>query len=211
MKPFLIINRLTIEAELAIFGHDRANVCIVSQEKAFMTHCLFELWGREVFFPTLEDRRRQFNYRGRALLLMDGLGAHHTQRFLDECKERDVDVLFLLPHSSDQTQPLDLVTFGSLTKRFANGSKCRFFQTRQANLVCRILGAWCASSTPHLNVTAFMSVGLVPFQRDGEYYLDVQPEEARRVRQSLAASEEAPTGPVSTQTGRRVRVPTRHE
>jgi hypothetical protein len=206
MKPFLIISRLTIEAELGIYGYDRANVYIASQENAFMTQRLFEMWGREVFFPTLEERRRQFRYDGRALLLMDGLASHHTPSFMEECGRRGVDVIFLIPHSSDQTQPLDVLTFGLLKQRFA-ASTFKSLQSKQANLIARILGAWFCASAPHLTVKAFMSVGLIPFLRDGEYFLQVDPKRARRVRSSQGPPEDAPPEPLPVGSQGSVRLP----
>jgi hypothetical protein len=34
---------------------------------------------------------------------LDGLGSHHTDEFLQTYAAQDIDVLFLVPHSSDQT------------------------------------------------------------------------------------------------------------
>jgi hypothetical protein len=42
---------------------------------------------------------------------MDGLGSRHTDLFLAQCTECAVDVLFLVPDTSDETQSLDLWTF----------------------------------------------------------------------------------------------------
>jgi hypothetical protein len=97
-------------------------VFMASQPNAFMTTRLFELWAREVFFPAADAGRAEFGYRGRALPLLDGLGSHHPEEFLGACAERGIDVLFLVPHSSDQTHPLDLLPFG-LMKRHFSGSK----------------------------------------------------------------------------------------
>jgi hypothetical protein len=87
-KPFLIVSRATAENELRLYGYDRNNVFIASQENAFMTRSLFELWATEVFFPMIEQRRTERNYQGKVLLLMDGLGSHHTDLFLEQCAAR---------------------------------------------------------------------------------------------------------------------------
>jgi hypothetical protein len=97
MKPFIIVDRATAELELAFYGYSRSNAYLASQENAFMTKPLFELWASEVFFPALEERRREFDYRGRVLILMYGLGSHYTDLFLQQCSERQVEVLFLVP------------------------------------------------------------------------------------------------------------------
>jgi hypothetical protein len=77
----------------------------------FMTKRLFNLWGKEVFFPIVEKRRRFHGYDGKVLLLMAAFGSHHTDDVMRQCKERNIDVLFLVPRAPDQTQPLDLLTF----------------------------------------------------------------------------------------------------
>ena len=43
---------------------------------------------------------------------MNGFSAHQHEKFIDECEERNIKVIFLAPHSSDQTQMLDLGIFG---------------------------------------------------------------------------------------------------
>jgi hypothetical protein len=181
MKPFIIVDRVTAEAELRIYGYDRKNVCFASQENAFMTKRLFDLWAQEVFFPAIEERRREFGYDGRVLVLMDRLGSHQTPAFLEQCTGRRIEVLFLFPHSSDETQHLDLLTFALLNQRFA-ASKFDRLSTWQSNPVVRILGAWFSASAPHHNVEAFMSLGLIPVKRSGQFFLALHRDQARRVR-----------------------------
>jgi hypothetical protein len=181
MRPFLTVDRRTIEKELAYYAYDESNVCIVSQENTFMTHKLFEVWDQKVFFPALEERRRPFRYQGKVILLLDALGSHHTDAFMAGCAERNVDVVFLVSPSSDQTQPLDLLTFAVLKQRFS-ASKFGRLATAQSNKIVRILGAWSASSVPHSNVEAFMSVGLMSEERNGDLCLTVTMEQARELR-----------------------------
>jgi hypothetical protein len=206
MKPFLVVDRVTAEAELAYFGYNRENAFIASQVNAYMTQGLFDLWGSQVFFPTLEGRRRLFNYDGRVLLLMDGAGAHHTEGFLRQCAEHQVEVLFLVPHSSDQTQPLDLLTFSLLKQGFA-ASKFARLSTPQSNRLVRILGAWFSARAPHNSVTEFMNIGLIPFYRGGRYYLQLQLEHARNLRRWPVPSQEIPPAPLPAEAHRRVRLP----
>jgi hypothetical protein len=104
MKPFMIVDRATVEAVVGLYGYDSSSVFLAPQENAFMMTHLFELWAREVVFPAVAQRWAEFGYTGMALLLLDGLGSHHTDEFLQTCAGEDIDVLFLVPHSSDQTQ-----------------------------------------------------------------------------------------------------------
>lgn len=160
LTPMVLISRTTIENEIALYGYNHgANVIFKYQPHAFMTTILFEQWAREVFFPEVTQRRLNLGYEGEALLIMDGLGAHHSETFLSECREHNIKVKFLVPHSSDQTQPLDLVTFGIL-KRSLNRSAINAAITIQANQVIKMMGAWYQATPPHLVIRAFNAMGL---------------------------------------------------
>jgi hypothetical protein len=121
----VIVDRATAEAEMGPSECDSSNVFLASQANAFVPTRLFELWVREVRFRAIAKRRAQFGYTGMALLLLDGLGFPYIDEFLDTRAGKAIDVLFLVPHSSDQTQPLGLLTF-VLTKGYLSGS--RFIQ-----------------------------------------------------------------------------------
>jgi hypothetical protein len=112
---------------------------------------------------------------------MDGLGSHHVGQFLAECAARNIEVLFLIVHASDQLQPLNLLTF-AMTKQTFSASKFNRLMNRQSNKVVRMLGACFAANVPHHNVEAFMSMGLIPAERDGRFVQTVRTEKARSVR-----------------------------
>jgi hypothetical protein len=94
-----------------------------------MTTHLFELWAMDVFFPAIAQRRAQFGYTRMTLLMLDGLGSHHTNEFLQICLGQDIDVL-LIPHSSDQIQLPDEPTARSVgpSPRSAERVKCPISQ-----------------------------------------------------------------------------------
>jgi hypothetical protein len=182
MRAMIIVDRVTMEADLDLFGYDEEKILIVSQENAFMTTVLFQKWADEVFFPTIEEKRKRMNYEGPALLILDGLGCHHNHEFLEECEERNIYVLFLVPHSSDQCQPLDLVTF-SLLKRYFTQFAFDSLPTAQSNKIIKMMGAWYQATAPHQVISAWLSMGVVPYRGvDGQKYASVQREKARRVR-----------------------------
>jgi hypothetical protein len=81
---------------------DESNMTLTSKANTFMTIALFELWATTVFFPAIEQCRTDLAYDGRVVLLMDGFGSHHTDRFLAGYKSRQINDLFLIPHASDQ-------------------------------------------------------------------------------------------------------------
>jgi hypothetical protein len=101
------------------YDYDAPNVVLASQENAFMRSSLFELCASKVFFPTIKTRRREFSDDRPAVLFRDGLGSYHTDTFLALCSDRNIRVIFLIPHASDQTQPLDFLTFSVMKQRFS--------------------------------------------------------------------------------------------
>jgi hypothetical protein len=112
-----------------------------------------------------------------------------------------------MPHASDQTQPLDLLTFALMKQRYS-ASKFQRLENPQSNQVVRILGAWFAASDPHHNVEAFMSLGLIPVQEGNEIFLAVDREKARRVRGSQRTDGGIPRVELPSEAQRRVRLPT---
>jgi hypothetical protein len=207
MKPFVIVQQVTAEAELEHYGYEPSNVFLASQENAFMSTRLFELWAREVFFPAIEARRTEFQYTGQVLLLLDGLGSHHTDDFLAACSQREIDVLFLIAHSSNQTQPLDFLTF-ALMKRHFSGPRFSRLGNAQSNQLVRILGAWFPSSAPHHNIEAFVRMGLVPFREArGPYVPKVDRSRAEDVRRWPAPDGGGDKVPLPPEGRKRVRLP----
>jgi hypothetical protein len=104
-----------------------------------MTTCLFQLLTREVFFPAVTEQRTQFEYTARVLFPFDGLDSNHTDQFLAACADRGIDILFLVPHSSHQTQRVDVLTFASMKKPLSSSTFSRL-ENPQSNWLVRILG-----------------------------------------------------------------------
>ena len=118
MKPLILLPRKTIEEDIRLCGYNDDNALFAYQKNAFMTTVLFDFWAENVFFPELTRKRKEKEYVGPAILIMDGLGAHYSQTFIEECNLNGVYIIFLPPHTSDQCQPLDLVTFALLKRNY---------------------------------------------------------------------------------------------
>ena len=95
--------------------------------------------------------------------------------------QRGTSLWFLMLHTSDQCQPLDLLTFG-LMKRETGKSEFDKLDNKQSNLIIKILGAWFKVTAPHLVVTAFISAGIVPFDDNGRIFVKIDRSAAHRVR-----------------------------
>jgi hypothetical protein len=168
-----------------------------SRRFVFMTTRLVEPWAKEVFFPAVAQRRAELGYTGMALLLLDDLGSHHTNEFL-------------VSHPSDQTQPLDVLTF-ALMKRHISGSRFSRLENPQSNRLVRILGVWSESSAAHHNIEAFLRIWLMLFEetlRSGEYDLRVQRDAPRCVRRWPGLEKGGDRAPLRPEGRRGVRLPT---
>jgi hypothetical protein len=113
VKRFAIVPRFTTEKELRYYGYDESNVALTSQSNAFMTRALFELWAKMIFFPTIDHRRRDLGYQGKALFLLDGLESHHTEQLLAECAARNSKVLFLISPQCRSLHPYGIDSSGT--------------------------------------------------------------------------------------------------
>ena len=161
LKPMVILPRKTIEAEMQLYGYNKRNAAFAYQENSFMTMKIFEQWGEKIFFPHVDAKRKEMNYGGQALLIMDGLAAHHSPSFCEECAKHGVKILYMVPHSSDQTQPLDLVVFGRF-KNFYSRCTNENMISNQSNQIIKMLCAWRQATAPNMIISSFMAAGMKP-------------------------------------------------
>jgi hypothetical protein len=89
MKMMTIVDRVTMEYDLRLYGYDPRKVLMVSQS---MTTTLFAKWADEVFFPTIEDHRLKTDCQRPALLILDGYSSLRPPEFLIECEWRNIYV-----------------------------------------------------------------------------------------------------------------------
>ena len=181
LKPMLIIPRKTIESELALYGYNSNVVSYAYQEHSFMTSKIFEQWANEIFFPYVIEKRKRLHYNGDALIILDGLGAHDSVGFKEGCERYNIKILTLVPHSSDQTQPLDLVTF-SLFKRYYSRSTFNYLISNQSNQLIKMLGAWYQATPPHQVIIAFMAAGMRPTLINNMHYYTIDLSLATKLR-----------------------------
>jgi transposase len=173
LKPLVILPRKTIEDDIFLHGYNSKNTSFCYQENAFMTMSIFLLWAEEVFFPAVEAKREEMGYSGNAILILDGLSAHHSEVLLAACADRKVEVVFLVPHSSHLTQPLDLVTFGLLKAAYVRSISGNL-ETRQSNQVVKMLTAHHCATSPRHVMSAFAAAGLRAYHMDGHIFFRIE-------------------------------------
>ena len=109
-KPLIVVKRTTIEAQvlrLSLFD----KVMLEPEETGYINSEIFNEWIEKIFIPEVQERRRRFNYTGPAVLILDGCTSHYTEELFDACQANNIKIFFIPPHSSNQTQMLDLGMF----------------------------------------------------------------------------------------------------
>jgi hypothetical protein len=138
-------------------------------------------------------------------MIMDGLGCHHDDMLLTECDARNIYVIFLAPHSSDQCQPLDLVTF-ALLKRYFSQFIFSYLRTEQSHKMIQIMGAWYQATAPHQVISEWFLMGVIPFRgQDGQKYVRIDRTKARSVRGCTEGLPQMP--PFGLGGSKRIRLP----
>lgn len=118
-------------------------------------------WLTEVFLPLT---RRGDRWR---LLLVDGHGSHSTGEFQWQCLSSQVMLVYLLPHSTHLTQPLDLGPFAQLKSHYSKNLKSYISHGKtelnraQFNLLYQ--EARRAAFTPQYIQAGWSRTGLNPF------------------------------------------------
>jgi hypothetical protein len=159
VKPLLIVSRKTSELELYEIGYTPEKVNLRYQESGFMNTILFEEWLWDEIIPVVRERRAKLDYSGPSFLIMDGMSAHDSDWVFLGAEDAGIVTIFLPPHSSDQTQPLDLGIFG-IQKQAMSRIHPPEWLSQQTQVLMKILGAWQAVTTPPNVVSAFSQMGI---------------------------------------------------
>ena len=116
-------------------------------------------WIYSQFLPSLIRLRQKFNYFIPSILILDGFSAHYNAFKNVNLLQENWILHYLTPHSSDQTQPLDLCIFNS-SKQFMSNYRYISLLTRQTNQIINMHTAL-YQSTSQLNCrSAFRSIGI---------------------------------------------------
>jgi hypothetical protein len=170
MKPLVLLSRDTIDEDIGRAGYTQENTAFMHQDHSYMTKKIFKRWVHDIFLPDVAHRRKQFAYQGKVILLIDGFKGHAYDTFEQECIDNDIQVKYLIAHSSHMTQPLDQCTFAELKRVFGNirYTGCR---SKQSNKIIRMLMAWRHCTARNL-VTGTFAAGIVAerYIDDGLYY-----------------------------------------
>ena len=160
IRPMVIISRETIEKELLDLGYTPDKVMYGRSDTGFMNQTLFLNWAKNSFIPEMRIKRNICNYDGPILLIMDGFGVHDCDQFRSLLDEENIHPLLFAPHSSDQTQFLDLLIFG-LQKQEIQEMRLQQDLNWQTKQVVKILDSWRKVTVPRNIIMAFKRGGLI--------------------------------------------------
>ena len=160
IRPMVIISRETIEKELLDLGYTPDKVMYGRSDTGFMNQTLFLNWAKNSFIPEMRIKRNICNYDGPILLIMDGFGVHDCDQFRSLLDEENIHPLLFAPHSSDQTQFLDLLIFG-LQKQEIQKMRLQQDLNWQTKQVVKILDSWRKVTVPRNIIMAFKRGGLI--------------------------------------------------
>lgn len=90
---------------------------------------------------------------------MDGYLAHYKSILNINLTQENLKIHYLVPHTSKQTQPLDLGIF-AIAKRFMSNYKNNNELSRQTNQILKIHIALCQSTTMYHCRSAFKAIGI---------------------------------------------------
>ena len=157
IRPLVILPRKSFELELAALGYTDSAI-FTDSKKGYVSKDRFILWLQNAVKPYLEEVRKDIGCSdSKAVLILDGCSSHADLERI--CESMNLSVFTIPPHSL--LQPLDLVTFGLLKKRYARVRLDSSMLTKMTQNIHRILFAFQQSSTSSNNVAAFRKAGIV--------------------------------------------------
>lgn len=162
IKPLIIIPRKTLDN--VILKRLCCNNCMIKfQEKGFNNTEIMKIWLTEIFLPVIKEKweieHRRTGFNGKAVLILDGMSAHAAALKEIDITNYPLNIIYLVPHSSHLTQPLDLVIF-SIQKLYTNQKKLGLKLSNQADKIRSILKGLQQSSTSESIISSFESAGI---------------------------------------------------
>ena len=159
IKPMIIVPRVSIDSEIDTIC-PRIHYYPVHQVNGYMNTAAFNHWFTEIFIPVLSAKRTKYNYSGKAVLLMDQFVAHKNGIENIDLNQLNLEVIYLVPHTSDQTSPLDLGIFGE-QKRISGLIKKDCHVSALTNQIKKIVTSLWKASDPVGFISAFRSMRII--------------------------------------------------
>jgi hypothetical protein len=178
LKPTVIIPRKTYDEDLYLLGMTPEKVKLYSQENGYVETSIFNDWFKNIFVPEIERRRDVYSYNSLIYLMLDNCSPHTNDDFNTLCSEFGVIPVFLPPHSSNQTQVLDLSIFG-LTKRLIAHINRVEDTNIQSDHIAKVVCSFMSAASPMNIIKSFRNAGISLAVEHGTLLCKITPETAR--------------------------------
>ena len=177
LPPFVVYDRKTLKSEM--YTGEVPGTMYGLSDSGWMTSELFDLWFVHHFLPHAPSARP-------LLLLLDGHSSHYNPAVIRKAAEEKVIMFCLPPHSSHESQPLDIGPFGPLKASWREVCQ-QFLAKNPGKVVTRFTfsklfnEAWCSAMNMKNVVAGFRYTGIYPLNRSA-----LIPEEKEEKEKSLA-------------------------
>ena len=207
MNMYIVVPRVTIESDIFTLI-DKDKTRIVYQKNGFVTNEVFkDFW--DFFIKQMREKRKACNYVGLAIVIMDNHRSHHNVVGGDPNEKvtfvpaENLLIIWLVPHSSEQTQPLDLGIFSVQKRETQKQKKDPLYTTFTNSIINAISGMEKASTTKNI-ISAFRAAGIVRRICPNSSYsvLSIDRSQAHAVRHWRSTNE---TPPVTGTSGAQLR------
>lgn len=159
-QPQYVVPRLTVDSK--IFQYIPANsIQVVHTKTGFINTKSFIFWFKTCIIEKLNNLRLFHNYFGPAIIFLDGYKSHEIALNSLDLEQYNICIHYLVPHSSDQSQPLDIGIFGPMKIYDAN-FKNKPGIPAQSNQILKIhFSLLCVCNELNCH-SAFRSIGIFP-------------------------------------------------
>lgn len=156
--PQIAVTRTTLDTE--IYEHLPVDsVQIVHTDNGYINSNSFENWFKTIFLTALHELREKYKYNGKTVIILDGLKAHYNIIDKIDAEKENIIFHFLVAHSSDQTQPLDIGLFGIMKRSQQNFQIIQKY-SQQTNQIIKIVSSLYKSAIPPNCKAAFKAAGI---------------------------------------------------
>ena len=123
--------------------------------------------NEDVFLLWLQHFQKH-RVQGRCLLILDGHVSHSSLQCVEFCKENDIELLCLPPHTTHALQPLDRAVFKPMKTFYHEAANSHIVNQPDATINKFVFGkifteAWNKSATPAYATKGFQCTGLFPY------------------------------------------------
>jgi hypothetical protein len=174
----IVIHSKTIDADIALTELADEKVAIYSQPKGFIDQPIFWAWFEDVFIPEICQRCARYQYAGNILLLMDNCTNHMFLSLESLWTQHGITSCLLPPHGSNQTQLLDLSTFG-IAKRLLPSVNRTETVNSQSLHIAQVVSTFMSAASPLNVVATFWNAGINLAIADEELICRITPKSAR--------------------------------